>query len=85
MTTGIQRPALLQVFYFRRSRSPPVHFLCIIPEGEFVLYLHNHGQKLVSEQFRSKDLDQVAEALKEKMEYRRHFNNALSNIGWDFG
>jgi hypothetical protein len=47
--------------------------------GEFVLYLHNHSQKLVSEQFRSKDLDQVVNRLKGGMEYRKHFMNALGN------
>ena len=49
------------------------------PEGEFVLYLHNHGQKLVSEQCRSKNIDEVVAALKEKMNYRKHFNNAMGN------
>lgn len=49
------------------------------PEGEFALYLHNHGQKHVSEQCRSKDLDKVVKKLKEEMNYRRHFNNAMYN------
>ena len=47
--------------------------------GEFVLFLHNHSQKLVSEQFRSKNLDQVVNKLKGAMEYRKHFMNALGN------
>jgi len=47
--------------------------------GEFVLFLHNHDRKLVSEEFRSKNLEEVVERLKEKMEYRRHFMNALGN------
>jgi hypothetical protein len=47
--------------------------------GDFVLFLHNHHQKLISEVFRSKDLDQVVSKLKGKMEYRKHFMNALCN------
>ena len=47
--------------------------------GEFVLYLHNHEQKLISEQHRSRDLDEVVDKLKEKLNYRRHFMNALNN------
>lgn len=48
-------------------------------DGEFVLYLHNHDQKLISEQLRSKDLDEVTDELKSKMRYRKHFMNALGN------
>jgi hypothetical protein len=44
-----------------------------------VLYLHNHGRKMVSEQHRSKDIDEIVDVLKEKMNYRTHFNNAISN------
>ena len=47
--------------------------------GESVLYLHNHGQKLVSEQHRSKDIDEIVKVLKGKMNYRSGFNNALLN------
>jgi hypothetical protein len=49
------------------------------PEGEFVLYLHNHGRKMVSEEYRSRDIDEIVEVLKEKMNYRTHFNNAMDN------
>jgi hypothetical protein len=49
-------------------------------DGEFVLYLHNHNQKLISEQHRSGDLDEVVDKLKEKLEYRKHFMNALNNF-----
>ena len=48
-------------------------------DGDFVLYLHNHKQKLISEQYRSGDLDEVVDMLKEKIDYRRHFMNALNN------
>jgi hypothetical protein len=48
-------------------------------DGEFVLYLHNHDQKLIDEQHRSRDLDEVVDRLKEKIDYRRHFMNALNN------
>jgi hypothetical protein len=47
------------------------------PEGEFVLILHNHGRELVLEEHRSRDIDEIVEVLKEKMDYRRHFNNAM--------
>jgi hypothetical protein len=47
--------------------------------GEFVLFLHNHSNKLISERFRSKNLDEVVNKLKGEMEYRRHFMNALGN------
>lgn len=47
--------------------------------GEFVLFLHNHAKKLISEQFRSENLEEVVNRLKGKMEYRRHFMNALGN------
>jgi len=49
-------------------------------DGEFVLYLHNHEQKLISEQHRSGDLDEVVDRLKEKISYRKHFMNALNNF-----
>jgi hypothetical protein len=49
------------------------------PDGEFVLYLRNRDRKLLSEEFRSKSIDKVIEELKKKMDYRRHFLNALSN------
>ena len=49
-------------------------------DGEFVLYLHNHDQKLISEQHRSRDFDEVVDKLKEKIDYRRHFMNALNNF-----
>lgn len=47
--------------------------------GEFVLYLHNHARKLVWEQFRSKNLEEVVNRLQKSMEYRKHFMNALGN------
>ena len=47
--------------------------------GEFVLYLYNHSRKLVSEQFRSKNLEEVVNRLQKSMEYRKHFMNALGN------
>ena len=47
--------------------------------GEWKLYLHNHGRRLVSEKFRSKDLDEAVKKLKGQVKYRQHFNNALSN------
>ena len=47
--------------------------------GEFVLYLHNHARKLVSEQYRSKNLEEVVNRLKGEMKYRKHFMNALGN------
>ena len=34
--------------------------------GEFVLLLHNHSQKLITEKCRSKNLDGVVERLKKK-------------------
>jgi hypothetical protein len=49
------------------------------PEGEFVLYLNNHGQGLVTEEYCSKDLDEVVKVLKDKIDYRRHFDNAMDN------
>ncbi|UCE55821.1 MAG: hypothetical protein JSV31_10315 [Desulfobacterales bacterium] len=47
--------------------------------GEFVLFLHNHSQKLVTEIFRSKNLEEVVDRLKKEMRYRKHFMSALSN------
>ena len=47
--------------------------------GDFVLFLHNHHQKLVSEVFRSRDLDDVVSKLKDEMKYRKHFMSAYSN------
>ena len=47
--------------------------------GEFVLYLHNHAKKMVWEQFRSKDLEEVVNRLHKSMKYRKHFMNALGN------
>ena len=49
--------------------------------GEFVLFLHNHSRKLVSEVFRSKILDEVVKKLKDQMDYRKRFMSALSNYG----
>jgi len=49
------------------------------PSGEFVLFLHNHAKKLVSEEFRSKNLEEVVNRLEGGMEYRKHFMNALGN------
>ena len=46
---------------------------------DFVLFLHNHDQKLISEKFRSKDIDEVVSKLKDEMNYRRHFMSAYSN------
>lgn len=48
-------------------------------DGDFVLYLHNHDQKLIREQHRSKDLDEIVDMLKKDIRYRRHFLNALNN------
>ena len=48
-------------------------------DGDFIQYLHNHDQKLISEQYRSRDLDEAVDRLKEKISYRRHFMNALGN------
>jgi hypothetical protein len=47
--------------------------------GEFILYLHNHSQKLITEKCRSKNLDEVVERLKKEMENRRRFMSALNN------
>ena len=47
--------------------------------GEWILYLHNHGRRLVSEQFRSRDLDEVVKKLMGQISYRRGFCNALLN------
>ncbi|UCE52542.1 MAG: hypothetical protein JSV31_25335 [Desulfobacterales bacterium] len=47
--------------------------------GEFVLFLHNHLQKLVTEKFRSQNLEEVVDSLKKEMRYRKHFMGALSN------
>ena len=49
------------------------------PDGEFVLSLRNRDPKLLSEEFRSKSIDELVEELKIKIDYRRHFMNALSN------
>ena len=48
-------------------------------DGDFILYLHNHDRKLISEQLRSKDLDEVIDRLKKEMRYRKHFMGALNN------
>ena len=48
-------------------------------KGQFVLFLHNHLKNLVSEQFRSKDLNEVVNRLKGGMEYRKRFMSALGN------
>ncbi len=48
-------------------------------EGEFVLFLHNHSLREVHEQIRSRNLDEVVAKLKDQMEYRRRFMNALGN------
>ncbi len=48
-------------------------------KGYFVLFLHNHSRKLVSEVFRSKILDEVVKKLKSQMDYRKRFMSALSN------
>jgi len=47
--------------------------------GEFVLFLNNHSQKLVSEVCRSRDIDTVVDRLKLEMKKRKHFMNALGN------
>ena len=49
-------------------------------DGEFVLYLHNHDQKLIDEQHRSTDLDEIVDKLKDKIRYRKHFMGALNNF-----
>ena len=54
-------------------------------DGQFILSLHNHAKKLVAEQCRSKNLDEVVERLKKGMNYRTHFNNALGNYAPVFG
>ena len=46
-------------------------------DGEWVLYLHNHGQKMIYEKLRCRDLDEVIKKLKGQIKYRQHFNNAL--------
>ena len=48
-------------------------------KGEFVLFLHNHSQKLISQIIRSQNLDEVVERLKKEMDYRKRFMGALSN------
>ena len=50
-------------------------------KGEFVLFLHNHSQKLISQVIRSQNLDEVVERLKKEMDYRKRFMSALSNYG----
>ena len=47
--------------------------------GDFVLFLHNYHQKLISEKFRSKDIDEVVSKLKDEMKYRKRFMSAYSN------
>lgn len=47
--------------------------------GEFVLFLHNHPHKIISEIFRSEDLAEVVSKLKEQMEYRKRLMSAQSN------
>lgn len=47
--------------------------------GDFVLFLHNHHQKLISEVFRSRDLDEAVSKLKEEIKNRKHFMSAYSN------
>ena len=44
---------------------------------DWILYLHNHSQRLVSEQFRSRALDEVVTKLKGQISYRRGFCSAL--------
>ncbi len=39
--------------------------------GEFVVYLENHEKNLISEQYRSRDIDIVIERLKKEMNYRK--------------
>jgi hypothetical protein len=57
-----------------------VTFKIIETKGrEFILYLHNHSQKLISEKCRSENLDEIVEVLKKEMKYRKHFMNALNN------
>lgn len=50
--------------------------------GEFVLFLHNHSRKLITQRCRSKDLDEIVNRLKKEMDYRKHFMNALGNLGF---
>ena len=45
-------------------------------EGEFILFLYNHSREIVTERFRSKDIDEVVSKLKEVMKYRRAFEGA---------
>ena len=47
--------------------------------GEFVLFLHNHPHKIISEIFGSEDLDEVVSKLKNQMEYRKRLMRAQSN------
>ncbi|UCE53593.1 MAG: hypothetical protein JSV31_30875 [Desulfobacterales bacterium] len=47
--------------------------------GDFVLFLHNHLQKLITEKLRSQNLEEVVDSLKKEIEYRKHFMGALSN------
>jgi hypothetical protein len=55
-------------------------------DGEFVLYTHNHSQKKVFETLRSKNLDEVVDKLKDRMNYRHAFTSALRNYApvWGF-
>ncbi|MGD2272725.1 MAG: hypothetical protein PVI06_20175, partial [Desulfobacterales bacterium] len=47
--------------------------------GEFILLLHNHSRKIIYQEFRSNNFDEVVEQLKEKIAYRKHFMSALNN------
>jgi hypothetical protein len=51
-------------------------------EGEFILFLYHHTREIVSERFRSNDLDEVVCKLKEEMDHRKAFMGALSNMGF---
>ena len=49
-------------------------------DGEFILFLYNHSREIVTERFRSKDLDEVVSRLKENLKYRTGFKGALNNM-----
>jgi hypothetical protein len=51
-------------------------------EGEFILFLYNHSREIVSERFRSQNLDEVVGRLKEEMKHRKGFMGALGNMGF---
>jgi hypothetical protein len=59
---------LARGFLLGRDLRKPMNYVTFAKKetrsGEFVVFLHNYSQKLVSEKFRSKDLDEVVNKLK---------------------